>query len=202
MTDKPAFEFWFDFASSYSFLTAQRIVPTAADAGVPISWKPFMFGIILRECGWESNPVANNPRKEANMWRDIARKAAQRGHGFTKPSSFPRHPVLADRVALIAANEGWAEQFVPRAFAANFADDRDIADQGVVGELIAACDRDPQDVLARAQSEENKNALKANTQEASAKGLFGAPAFVVGEELFWGDDRLEDALAWWRQPWL
>ena len=115
------------------------------------------------------------------------------------PSTFPRNPILANRVALIAAAEGWADRFVPRAFAANFIDDQEIAEPQVIGAIIAACEQDPEAVLARAQSEENKEALKANTAEASAKGLFGAPTFAIGEELFWGDDRLEDALAYWRE---
>lgn len=198
MTDKPAFEFWFDFASTYSFLASQRINTLAAAAGAPIRWRPFMLGVILRECGWKGAPVDNNPRKGAYMWRDLARQAQQRGHGFTQPSTFPRHPVLANRVALIAANEGWADQFVPRAFAANFIEDREISEPDVIADIISACDRDAADVLARAQSEENKAALKTNTDEASAKGIFGAPAFTIGEELFWGDDRLEAALAWWQ----
>lgn len=198
MAAKPAFECWFDFASTYSFLASQRIVECAAEAGVPISWRPFMLGVILRECGWQGPPVANNPRKGAYMWRDLARQARQRGHGFTMPSTFPRNPVLANRVAVIAASEGWAEQFVPRTFAANFIEDREISEPEVIADIISACDRDAADVLARAQSEENKAALKANTDEASAKGIFGAPAFIIGEELFWGDDRLEAALAWWQ----
>lgn len=198
MSEKPAFEFWFDFASTYSFLSSQRIVDLAEAAGAPIVWRPFMLGVVMRECGWESSPIANNPRKGANMWRDMERQAEKRGHGFTRSSVFPRSPVLADRVALIAANEGWADQFVPRAFAANFIEDREISEPDIIGEVISACGQDPRDVLARATSDENKAALKENTAMASAKGLFGAPAFTIGEELFWGDDRLEDALAWWK----
>lgn len=199
MTTKPAFEFWFDFASTYSFLASQRIVGAAAAADVPISWRPFLLGVVLRECGWqEGPPVANNPRKGTYMWRDLARQAAKRGHGFAKPSTFPRNPVLADRVGLVAAAQGWADRFVPRTFAASFIDDREISEPTVLAEVIAACERDPAAVLAQAQSEENKEALKASTAEALAKGLFGAPAFVIGDELFWGDDRLEDALAYWQ----
>lgn len=198
MATKPAFEFWFGFSSTYSFLAAQRIVPLAAAAGAPIAWRPFLLGVVMRECGWEGTPIANNPRKGAHMWRDLARQADKRGHGFTVPSVFPRHPILADRVALIAANEGWAEQFVPRAFAANFIDDLEISEPEVIAGVISACGHEPDGVLARAQSDENKAALKANTAEASARGVFGAPTFTVGDELFWGDDRLEDALAWWK----
>lgn len=198
-TNKPAFEFWFDFTSTYSFLASQRIVELAAKAGAPITWRPFLLGVVLRECGWDGPPIANNPRKGAYMWRDLERQARQRGHGFTKPSNFPRHSVLANRVALIAANEGWAESFVPRTFAVNFIDDLEIAEPEVLARIIAACGHDhPDAVLARAQSEDNKAALKANTDEASARGIFGAPSFLIGNELFWGDDRLEAALEWWR----
>lgn len=202
MAGKDSFEFWFDFSSTYSFLASQRIVPLAAEAGVPIVWRPFLLRIVLRECGWDGSPVADNPRKAAYMWRDLARQSAKRGHGFTMPSEYPRDPTLADRVALVAAGEGWADRFVPRAFAANFIEDREIAELAVIADVIAACDRDPQLVLDKAVSDDNKNAFKQATAEALEKKLFGAPVFVIGQELFWGDDRMEDALAWWQQPWL
>jgi|SRR5690625_27862 len=198
MAAKHSFEFWFSCSSTYSFLAAQRIVPLAAAAGAPIVWRPFLLGVVMRECGWQGTPIANNPRKGAYMWRDLARQAKQRDHGFTVPSTFPRNPILADRVALVASQEDWADEFVPRVFTANFIDDLEISEPEILADVIRACGQDADAVLARAQSEENKAALKANTELASAKGVFGAPTFIVGEELFWGDDRLEDALAWWQ----
>lgn len=199
MSSKPAFEFWFDFASPYSFLASQRLEPAAAKAGVPLTYRPFMLGIVLRECGWDGAPVANNPAKARYMWRDIARIAQQRGHGFKAPSVFPRNPTLADRVAQVAADEGWAGQFVPKTFAAAFIDDREIGEPAVIAELIASCGQDAEAVLARAQGEDNRQRLRAGTQEALARGMFGAPNFTIGDELFWGDDRLEAALEWWRE---
>lgn len=196
---KPALEFWFDFASTYSFLASQRIASKAAEVGAEIRYRPFMLGVVLRERGWQANPADTFPAKGQYMWRDLARRAELRGHGFTRPSQFPRNPVLANRIAQVAADEGWAADFVPRAFAANFISDQDIADPAVMAGVIEACDQDPERVLPLAQSEANKETLKRNTAEALAKGIFGGPSFVVGEELFWGDDRLEDALAWWRR---
>lgn len=197
---RPQLQFWFDFASTYSFLTAMRIERLAAEAEVGLEWRPFMLGVVLRERGWQGNPADTFPAKGAYMWRDIERRALLRGHGFRKPSVFPRNPVLANRVAQVAAEEGWCGGFMRRAYAANFIEDREIGEPEVIAQLVAACDRDPAIVLERAQSQPVRDALRRNTEAALAKGLFGAPSFVVGEELFWGDDRLEDALAWCGDP--
>lgn len=192
------FQFWYDFASTYSFLTSQRIERQAAEHDVAIEWKPFMLGVILRERGWEGNPAEAFPVKGRYMWRDIKRRAARLGLEFKRPSTFPRNPVLANRVAQIAADEGWCGEFTRRAFAANFSEDREIGERDVVADLISACEQDPQAVLERAEAPANKERLKANTLDALTRGLFGAPSFTVDGELFWGDDRLEDALAWYR----
>ncbi|KAB7624289.1 2-hydroxychromene-2-carboxylate isomerase [Alkalilimnicola sp. S0819] len=188
--------FWFDFTSTYSFLSGMRIEEAARQAGVSLEYRPFLLGVVLRERGWENKGPAEFPVKVAYMWRDLERRAAQYGFGFRKPSVFPRHSLLADRVAIHAAAQGWVAAFTRACFAANFADDRDISDEAVLADLIASCGQDAAQVLAAAVSQPVKDRLKTNTAEALSRGIFGAPSFTVGEELFWGDDRLEDALAW------
>jgi 2-hydroxychromene-2-carboxylate isomerase len=122
------------------------------------------------------------------MWRDLARLCVKHRLPWRQPSVFPRSSVLAARVAL-ASGERIVE--VSKAlFRLNFAEDRDIADPLVVGEIV-----DP-DVLARASSPEMKSLLRANTDEAVRLGFFGAPNLMVGGEHFFGQDRLEDALGW------
>jgi 2-hydroxychromene-2-carboxylate isomerase len=93
---------------------------------------------------------------------------------------------------------GWGEAFCRAVYTAEFGAGRSIADHDVIAELLRGLDVAPEPVLARAQSDDIKAKLRAETEEAQRLGIFGAPSFVIGEELFWGNDRLEAALAWAR----
>jgi 2-hydroxychromene-2-carboxylate isomerase len=118
---------------------------------------------------------------------------------FVRPSRFPRNGLLAARIALIARTDGWAGAFTRAVYHANFAEDREISDVPTLSDILRSLGRDPDSVLARAQSTENKDALRRQTDEAVALGIFGAPSFIAGRELFWGNDRLEEALEWCAQ---
>ncbi|MES0873732.1 2-hydroxychromene-2-carboxylate isomerase [Sinimarinibacterium thermocellulolyticum] len=199
----PAVEFWFEFASSYSYPAAMRIEAAAGAAGVRVEWKPFLLGPIFREQGYDSSPFVQYPAKGRYMWRDLERICAAQGIGFRKPSSFPRTSVLGARVVAAYAREPWVPDFVRALFRANFEFDRDIDAPELVRELLAACVADADERLAAAQSAPLKQRLRENTERAAALGLFGAPSFRVGDEdtgceLFWGNDRLDEALAWAR----
>lgn len=187
-------EFWFELASTYSYLAAARIEAAARDAGIPIAWKPFLLGPIFRAQGWNDSPFNLYPVKGAYMWRDVERTCRALGLPFRRPTVFPRNGLLAARVSLVAANEPWAPELVRALYRANFGEDRDIADPGVVASVLEGVGADPASVFERAGSQANKDALRRQTEEAAAKGIFGAPTFVVDGELFWGNDRLEDAL--------
>jgi 2-hydroxychromene-2-carboxylate isomerase len=104
--------------------------------------------------------------------------------------------LLAARVALLASAESWCPDFARAVFKANFAEDRDISDPQVLTEILQSLGREPAGVLERAQSPASKDALKQQTEEARRLGIFGAPSLVVGGELFWGNDRLDEAIAW------
>ncbi len=189
-------EFWFDFASTYSYLSVMRIAALASKAHVPLVWRPFLLGPIFQKQGWHDSPFNLYPAKGRYMWRDLERRAAAQGLPLVPQKIFPKHSLLAARVGLIAAEEGWCPAFARGVFHRSFAEDEDIAQPDVLAPVIEALGHDPAAVLARAQSPENKDALRQQTERAEALGIFGAPSFVVGTELFWGDDRLEDALAW------
>ena len=105
---------------------------------------------------------------------------------------------MAARIASVAAGEGWCPAFTRAVFRANFAEDREIGEAGTLREILESLGRDASEVLERAESPENKLTLRRSTEEATALGIFGAPSFTVGGELFWGNDRLEQALAWCR----
>jgi 2-hydroxychromene-2-carboxylate isomerase len=196
---RPVVEFWFEFASTYSYLSVMRIERAAEAAGVDIEWKPFLLGPVFLALGWNDSPFNIYPPKGRYMWRDLERLAEKEGLPFRRPSRFPRNGLLAARVALVGVEEGWVAAFARAVMMANFAEDREIGEEAVIVEILGTLGLPGAEVITRAQADANKLALRCQTERAAELGLFGAPSFRVGEELFWGNDRLEDALAWARR---
>ncbi len=194
-----SFEFWFEFASTYSYPAAMRIEKLAAARGVPLVWRSFLLGPIFREQGWNDSPFNLYPAKGRYMWRDLERICAAEGLPFRRPSQFPRNGLLAARVACRFASEPWLPAFVRAVYRANFAEDHDIAEPQVIAECLSFANVAPESILTEAQSPEAKERLREQTSEAGRRGIFGAPTFAIGEELFWGNDRLEQALLWFAQ---
>ena len=189
-------EFWFEFASTYSYPASQRVEAVARAAGVALVWRPFLLGPVFRAQGWNDSPFNIYPVKGQYMWRDLERICMRLDLPMRRPSQFPRNGLLAARVALVGAEQAWGPPFVRAMYHANFAEDLDIADPAVVGSVLRRLGQDPAAVLEAAGAA--KEALRTQTERAVALGIFGAPSFVSGDELFWGNDRLEDALAWHR----
>jgi 2-hydroxychromene-2-carboxylate isomerase len=192
--------FWFEFASTYSYLSAMRIEALAKESEVEIEWKPFLLGPLFKSQGWETSPFNLYPAKGRYMVRDIERIAAGRGLSFRLPDPFPQNGLLAARLALVGIEEGWAPAFIKGVYQAEFGEGRDISNRETLASQLLSAGADVDCILARANAAEIKAALRANTEEAQTLGIFGAPAFTtVDGELFWGDDRLEQALAWSRR---
>jgi 2-hydroxychromene-2-carboxylate isomerase len=189
-----ALGFWFDFASTYSYVAAMRVERLAGAAGVAVEWRPFLLGPIFRAQGWNDSPFNLYPAKGRYMWRDLERLCAAEGLPWRRPSRFPQNSLLASRLALVAAEDGWAAPFARAVFAANFAEDRDIADPASLEAIVAALGRPAAPALERAATPAIKDRLRRETEEAARLGIFGAPSFVAGGELYWGNDRLEAAL--------
>ena len=101
MTRRPVLEFWYEFASTYSYLSAMRIEPLAEAAGVDIRWRPFLLGPVFKAQGLETSPFARYPAKGRYMWRDMEREAARLGLPFYRPKTFPQNGLTAARVALL-----------------------------------------------------------------------------------------------------
>ena len=195
----PHLDFWYEFASTYSYPAAMRLAPLAQRAGVAVRWRPFLLGPIFQAQGWDNSPFNIYPAKGRYMWRDLERLCARERLDFRRPRQFPQSGLIAARVALVAFDEGWGEEFSRAVYRAQFAQDRLIGDSAVIRELILELKREPKPVLDRIQGDEIKARLRAQTQEAQRLGIFGAPSFVTADgELFWGNDRLEQALDWAR----
>ncbi len=190
-------EFWFDFASTYSYPAAMRIEALCRGAGVRLRWRPFLLGPIFALQGWGDSPFNLNPRRGAYMWRDLERLCAKHALPWRRPSRFPRSSTLAARVACPIAQEPWAGDYARRVYVANFGEDREIGEPEVIAEILAGLGQPAADVMAQAQAPAQRGLLRANTERAVALGIFGAPNCWVGDgELFWGEEALEDAVAW------
>ena len=189
-----ALEFWFELGSNYSYLSVMRIEELAQQHGVAIVWRPFLLGPIFKAFGWDTSPFVLQKEKGAYMWRDMERQCQKYRLRWTRPSQFPRRTVLPTRVALLGAGEAWISAYCKRLMQMNFVEDRDIETPELVNEVLEALGLPGSDLLCAAQSDENKLRLREQTEEARRRGVFGAPTFFVGAEMFWGNDRLEDAL--------
>ncbi len=193
----PVLDFWFDFASTYSYPAAMRIAPLAREAGVRVRFRPFLLGPIFKAQGWTTSPFNLYPAKGGNMWRDLERLCADLHLTFRRPDPFPQNSLLAARVALAGLDRGWGEDFCRAVFRAEFADGRRIDDDATISDVLGGLQVDPRPALAAARSDEIKARLREETDAAQRLGLFGAPSFTCADgELFWGNDRLERALRW------
>jgi 2-hydroxychromene-2-carboxylate isomerase len=193
----PNLEFWYDFASTYSYLAAMRIEDLAKARGVTLACRPFLLGPIFKEQGWNASPFHLYPKKGGYMVRDLERLAASRGLTFKLPANFPQNGVYAARLAMMGADEGWTPAFSREVYLAQFRDGADIADSAVLAKALSAVGQNAETLLQRAQEQPVKDALRAQAAEAQSIGIFGAPTFITEDrELFWGDDRLEQALDW------
>lgn len=193
---RPRIEFWYEFASSYSFLSAMRIEALAERAGLDIVWRPFLLGPVFLALGWNDSPFNIYPPKGRYMWRDLARLAQKYELPFRVPSRFPRSGLLAARVALLGEAENWIAPFSREVMRANFAEDREIGEPEVIAGILSGLGLPAGALLAAAVTDDTKIALRRQTERATQCGMFGAPNFLVGDELFWGNDRLEDAIDW------
>jgi 2-hydroxychromene-2-carboxylate isomerase len=186
--------FWYDFASTYSYLAAMRLEDEAARAGVQVHWRPFLLGPIFGAQGMTQSPFTANQIKGAYMWRDMERLAEEFNLPWKKPSVFPRGGVNAHRVALAGLEAGIGPALTRAIYRANFVEDRDIHDLDVLAKLVAGLSDQGDAIMAAAGSELVKAQLRENTAIAQSIGLFGAPSFSVGSEIFWGHDRMNQAL--------
>jgi 2-hydroxychromene-2-carboxylate isomerase len=190
----PEIEFWFEFGSNYSYLSVMRIEDEARQRGVRIAWKPFLLGPIFRALGFENSPFVLQKEKGAYVWEDMARQCRKYGLRWTQPSTFPRLGVLPLRVALLGAERPWIGAFCRQVMELNWALDQDINQPEPLARILVALGLPAAAILDQAQAEPTKTLLREQTEQARVRGIFGAPIFFVGTEMFWGNDRLDDAL--------
>lgn len=191
----PTMDFWFSIGSTYSYLTVMRLSGVTLPEGVTLRWRPFNVRHIMVE---QNNvPFKDKPVKTAYMWRDIARRAEAYGLSPVLPAPYPLPGlVLANQVAMVGAEEGWVEAYARATYRRWFDGGEPAGEDPNLTGAIEEIGQDPVRVLETARSDRIAAALARETGQAMALGIFGSPTFAVGDEIFWGDDRLDDALAW------
>jgi 2-hydroxychromene-2-carboxylate isomerase len=172
-----------------------RIGQAAAGLGVAIEWRPFLLGPIFKSFGWSTSPFLLQPWKNDYVWKDMERQCRKYGLAWRRPSDFPRVSLLPARVALVGADKPWMAEYCRRVMQLNFAADRDIDSPALVAEVLTQLGLEAMEIIDDALQDANKLNLRRQTELAASKGVFGAPTFFVGGEMFWGNDRLDDALA-------
>ena len=193
----PRVQFWFELASNYSYLSAMRIDDMAKVAGIEVEWRPFLLGPIFKAQGWTTSPFNLYPAKGRNMLRDMERICQSRGLPFKMPQTFPAPSLLAARIAVAGHDAGWTAAFAKAVFTAEFGRGLDIADRGTLTDILSALGIDAAEAVEAAERQPVKDRLKSNTEDAMRLGVFGAPSFITEDgDLFWGDDRLDQALSW------
>jgi 2-hydroxychromene-2-carboxylate isomerase len=191
----PAFDFWYSIGSTYSYLTVMRLADTAKQAGVTVRWRPFNVRHVMVE--QKNIPFTNKPVKTAYMWRDIERRAASYGLQPKIPAPYPLPElVFANQVAILGCQEGWGKAYTTHTYRQWFEKGLRPGEEPNLSTSLAAIGQDAVRVIEQANSDRVVQALADETEQAMALGVFGAPSFVVGTEVFWGDDRLNDAIAW------
>jgi 2-hydroxychromene-2-carboxylate isomerase len=191
-------EFWFSIASTYTYLSIGRMANVVRRTEIDIRYKPFNVRSIMIE---QNNiPFRTKPVKLAYMWRDIERRATLYGLPFAGPAPYPLRDVsLADGVALVGAQEGWCLEYATAVYRRWFLGQQDVSDEEQIGHALEETGQSPDRVIALARAESLQNDLFSATKLAKELGVFGSPTFVVGGEVFWGDDRFDDAISWARQ---
>jgi 2-hydroxychromene-2-carboxylate isomerase len=195
MSASNTIDFWFTVGSTYTYLTVSRLHKVEAARGVRFRWRPFNARTIMQEMN--NVPFATKPIKLAYMWRDVERRASKYGLPIKVPAPYPlKNFDLASRIAVLGEREGWCPDYVRASYHRWFVQGKEVGTEPNLSESLSEIGQDPDRVIEAANTEAVGRAFDDNTREARRLNIFGAPTFVVRGELFWGDDRLEDAIDW------
>ncbi len=194
----PPIGFWFSIGSTYAYLSVMRIEEFGQQNDIAFRWRPFDVRAIMVEMN--NIPFHTKPVKMRYMWRDVERRSGIYGLPW---SAVPPYPIqrlsIVNRIALLGAKEGWCRTYTKAAYRRWFLNGLDPSVEPALSDTLRDIGQNPERVVASARSDDVKTALQSETETARALGIFGSPTFVTGEEIFWGDDRLEDAVRWHRQ---
>ena len=187
-------DFYFDFSSTYSYIGQHRLRELAKQHDVTVHWKPIALGAIFKMLGHA--PATPDSPKGAYIWRDVERSAAEWRLPFNWPSPFPFNSIPAARVFYVLAenDEDAAVRWAIAVFEAAYGEGRNCSDPAVLAEVADSLGIDSDELMEKTSDEAIKQKLKDVTAEASDRGVFGTPAYILGDELYWGADRIDQIL--------
>ena len=189
-------DFFFSIGSTYTYLSVTRILDVEKKHQIKFNWKPFSVREIMKEMN--NIPFPKDKINKVNyMWRDIERRAE--GYGFFAKTPVP-YPLsefdLANQIAILGLEKEWGINFVIHTYKKWFQEGKEPAIEPSISEVCKELGLNKEDIINEAQTDLVKNKYKQNTNLAREYKIFGSPSFVVNNELFWGDDRMEDAIKW------
>jgi 2-hydroxychromene-2-carboxylate isomerase len=191
-------EFWFTTGSTYTYLTVMRLPGIARATGLNFRWRPFHLRTLFDEAKYFPFPPGSP--KLAYMWQDLERRASKHGIPAKLPAPYPlADSLLSNLVALVGMREGWGIDYVRASYRRWFQLGLPSGAEPNLSESLKEAGLEPGRVIALAKSDEIRQALVSETDAARGARLFGSPSFIVDSQIFWGDDRLEDAVSWAQQ---
>lgn len=194
---EPRIDFWFSMGSTYTYFAVMRTDRVASERGVDVSWRPFNVRYTIGKMASDYRPFTGKPMKLAYMWRDMARRSQRYGLSPQLPAPYSLDDItIPNRIAIVGMREGWGTAYAKEAYRRWFELGEPADKEANISKSIKAVGQDPARVVALANAQEARDELLNASEEAHQLGIFGAPTFVVDGEVFWGDDRLEDALDW------
>jgi 2-hydroxychromene-2-carboxylate isomerase len=182
-------EFFYDFASPYSYLAATQIEGVAKRCEAEVIWKPFGLGFLFKAVG--NQMPASLPPKAAYMIKDLALWAEYYNVPYKWPSIFPINSIAALRAVLAVEDQAKLKKFSLAIYEAFWANNKDISQKEIIAEIADQTGLDGKAIIEATADQKVKDRLKDNTDEAVKRGAFGAPTIYAGDHMFWGNDRLE-----------
>ena len=189
-------DFYFSIGSTYTYLSVTRILDVEKKHQVKFNWLPFSVRSIMKEMN--NIPFPKEKMNKVNyMWRDIERRAE--GYGFFAKTPVP-YPLtefdLANKLAILGLKEGWGVDYIRLTYKRWFQEGKEPATEPNISEIFKEIKIDKEKAIIDANSSEIEKQYLKNTESARENKVFGSPSFIVNSEIFWGDDRMEDAIKW------
>ena len=189
-------DFYFSIGSTYTYLSVTRINDVEKQYGVKFNWKPFSVRAIMKEMN--NIPFPKDKINKVNyMWRDIERRAESYGFFAKTPVPYPLSEFdLANQIAILGLDIGWGIDYIRLTYKKWFQETKEPAIEPSISEICNELNLNKDEIISLAKSEKIINKYKSNTDSARNNKVFGSPSFIVNNEIFWGDDRMEDAIKW------
>ena len=192
--------FWFSIGSTYTYLSVSRLREIIENKNINLNFHPFSVRTVMKDMDNIPFPPSKKPKVD-HMWRDIQRRSMI--YKITVPNVPVPYPLkdldLANSVAVVGVEEGWILQYLEETYKLRFIDHNEAGSKDNLNKSLLKLNLNPEEVIAKAKSSTIITKYNNNTAKAKINNVFGSPTFIVGDEIFWGDDRLEDAIQWAKQ---